>query len=473
VSAAVATIDDLELEIELRKRGLRSASVATVAGGPTFRGASLEVQSYRGREWILAGPAETSKTWACIWLLNSLMRETPGAKATLARKLQVSLWGTVLVTFNTIQTMREAMGDAPAKPYGGEKPEWYLYPNGSKLWVGGMDNPNKMLSGERDWIYVNQAEELTEDDWQVLFTRCTGRGAVTKTPMLFGDCNPGVEDHWILKRPSLKLFQSKHVDNPSLYDGAGNLTEQGERTMLTLQTLSGVRRARLYEGKWVGAEGLFFEAWDEDLHTCNPFPIPADWPVWGALDYGFAHNTAFGLFTEKDDVIYLIAEHVKNKMLVPYHCRAIRRQVERAQVEFRRVRQIVAGHDVFQVKGDQEGKTIAQQYAEAKDPENGLAIGFALEMANIARVPGAQELLARLGNRELGIKPRLKIFKTCARTIKTMTRVTCDPRDPEDVLKIDADQNGEGGDDPYDMLRYGVMVRRKASITTGRTVGWY
>jgi hypothetical protein len=38
-----------------------------------------------------------------------------------------------------------------------------------------------------------------------------------------------------------------------------------------------------------------------------------------------------------------------------------------------------------------------------------------------------------------------------------MKRMVHDPRDPEDVLKVSADINGEGGDDPYDMLRYGVM----------------
>lgn len=430
---------------------------------PKFRGANLEAQTYRNREFILSGPAETGKTWATLWLLDSLMRETPKAQAALARKLQTSIWGTVLVTFKRIQELRESLGEKPAIAYGGEKPEFYNYPNGSVLWVGGMDNPNKILSSERDFIYINQAEELKLDDWEILFTRTTGRGAVTKTPMLFGDCNPSTEDHWILKRETLKVFHSKHVDNPSLYDDDGNLTEQGEKSIASLKTLTGVRKKRLWEGLWVGADGLFFEEWDEDRHTCEPFEIPGDWPIWGAFDYGFSHPTAFGLFAQGNDgEIYMIAEHVQNKWLPPAHCKTIRRKVQKAGIQWHRVNQIVAGHDCFQNKGDSQAKTIAQQYSEAKDPDTGEPIGLRFEKATVDRASGAQELLTRLGNVEAGIKPTLKMFNTCKRTIAGMTRAVCDPHDEDTIKKVDADSlTGEGGDDEVDMLRYGVMARRR------------
>lgn len=446
------SIPSLEaIHAEMARRGL------FVGETPAFRGAGLEIQSYRGPEFILAGPSETGKTWATLWLLDSLLRETPKAKAGLLRKVAADIGPTVLVTYKLI-VERSGSG---ATPYGGEKPEWFDYPNGARLYVGGMDRPGKVLSGERDFIYVNQAEELTQDDWEILSTRTTGRGAVTKTPLLFGDCNPGPEDHWILKRGLLKVFHSKHEDNPSLFDENGNLTEQGERTMAKLNALTGIRRDRLRDGKWVGSEGLFFEEWDEDLHTCEPFEVPADWPIWGAFDYGFAHPTAFGLFTEDNEgCIYLIGEHVKHGWLPPAHCKAVRRLAERLEIGWSRVKKIVAGHDVFQQKGDRDAKTIAQQYSEARDPETGLPIGLKFEKATLDRVTGAQEILSRLGNREAGIPPKLKIFNTCTRTTKCLTRMVKDPSDPEDVLKVNADSSGEGGDDEYDMLRYGVMVKK-------------
>ena len=365
---------------------------------PEFRGDAFEIQTTTLREWILSGPSETGKTWACLWRLDSLLRETPRAQAALARKTRNTINSTVLVTFRRIQELRDALGAAPALPYGGKNPDWFDYPNGSRLWIGGLDDPNKILSSERDWIYINQAEELSLEDWEYLLTRCTGRGAVTKTPMVFGDCNPGAEDHWILKRETLKLFHSYHEDNPSLFDEEGNKTEQGERTMATLDSLTGVRKARLRYGKWVGAEGLFFEEFDEELHTCEPFEIPGDWPIWGAFDYGFKHPTAFGLLTEDNDgVIYLIGEHVRNKWLAAAHCKAIQDLMKKLEIEPDRVTRIVAGHDCFQVRGAKDGKTIADHYAEALDPETGEEIGLLFERATVDRVTGAQELLTRLG----------------------------------------------------------------------------
>jgi hypothetical protein len=425
---------------------------------PKFRGANSIIQEYKGEndhngtvEFVLAGPAETGKTWAALWLLDRLCRENAREELVLARKIQSTIWGTVLVTWKRIQALREKMGQEQAAPYGGEKPEFYDYPNGSRLWVGGMDNPQKILSGERGAIYFNQAEEFELKDWETCLSRATGRGSKMNPPLLFGDANPGPEDHWILKRPQIKLFKSRHVDNPSLYDDAGELTEQGTRTMATLKSLTGIRYQRLYLGEWVGAEGLFFEEWDDDLHTCEPFKIPADWPIWGAFDHGFAHNTAFGLFTQHQDVIYMIAEHVRNKWLAPPHCKAIRRQVEIAGVPFARLRQIAAGHDVFQRRADSEGKTIEEQYRDAVDPDTGERIGIrGFEKATLDRPAGAKELLELLGNREAGIKPRLKVFRQrCPRTIATMKRMVTDPKDAEDVLKADTDANGAGGDDCF------------------------
>lgn len=399
-------------------------------------------------EWILSGPSETGKTFATLYRLDSLLRATPKAQAALMRKVRSTIGPTVLRTYLRVLSM----SGSGAIPYGGKNPEWYDYPNGARLWIGGMDDPGKVLSGERDWIYVNQAEELTQDDWETLSTRATGRGAVTLTPMLFGDCNPGPADHWILRRKdagALLLLESHHEDNPSLYDAQGVQTRQGERTMAILDALTGVRKQRLRYGRWVGAEGQFFEQWDGDLHTCAPFLIPADWPIWAAFDYGFVHNTAFGVFTRHEGVVYLVGEHVQNKWTVAQHAGAMLSLLERLAIHPGRLTKIVAGHDVFSQKGDSAGKTLAEQYADH---------GFFFEKADIDRINGAAALLERLGNRATGQPPTFQAWQTCPRAIGGIPAMVHDPRRPEDVLKIDADAEGNGGDDAYDMVRYGVMA---------------
>lgn len=417
---------------------------------PNFRGANAKAQRIVDRAWVLAGPSETGKTWATLWRLDALLRSTPRAQAALVRKVRSTMDGTVLITFRRVIEQSKS----GALVFGGSKPQWYDYPNGARLWIGGMDDPAKILSGERDFIYVNQAEELTQDDWETLSTRSTGRGAVTDTPMLFGDCNPGPADHWILRRRDagqLTLLQSRHEDNPSLYDEAGALTPQGVRTMQTLDGLTGARRERLRYGRWVGAEGQFFEQWDEALHVCDPFPIPNDWPIWGAFDYGFSHNTAFGLYTRNDSIIYKIGEHVANKWLPAQHATMMHQLRDRLGIFHTRVSFVVAGQDVFANRGDSSGKTIAQQYSD---------LGWTFTPATTDRMQGAAELLRRLGNRAAGLPVTFRVFRTCPRTIATFPRMVVDPNRPEDVLKVDADADGSGGDDCYDETRYAVMAQR-------------
>ena len=435
--------------LELRRR--RAAQPSAV--GPTFRGAAHDAQGITAPEWIVAGPSETGKTFATLYRLDKLLATTPKAQAALIRKVRVTIAPTALRTYVRVL----ALSGSGATAYGGNNPTWYDYPNGARLWLGGMDDPGKVLSGERDWIYVNQAEELTQEDWETLSTRATGRGAVTDTPMLFGDCNPGPTDHWILRRRdagALRLLESRHEDNPSLYDADGAQTPQGQRTMAVLDALTGVRKQRLRYGRWVGAEGQFFEAWDDALHTCDPFPIPRDWPIWGAFDYGFVHNTAFGLFTRNEGRVYLIGEHIQNKATVAQHAGAIKALCARLSVAL--PTQIVAGHDVFSNRGDSQGVTIAEQYA---------AHGIALERADIDRINGAAALMERLGNATQ--PPTLQLFQTCHRTIAAIPAMVHDPRRPEDVLKVDSDAEGNGGDDAYDMLRYGCMVAAKPILSEG------
>lgn len=451
----------LALQKSKERERRRRTSTPTIESGihaPKFRGANLEIQSYTNLEWMLSGPAETGKTWAALWRLDSLLRSTPRVKATLARKIQSTIYGTVLVTWEAIQELRAALGYPRAMAFGGEKPQWYSYPNGSRLWVGGLDNPQKILSSERDFIYINQAEEVSLQDWEYCITRATGRGAVVEDTMVFGDCNPGSEDHWILKRATLKVFYSKHKDNPSLYTDSGELTKQGVKSIAALQSLTGIRKKRLYEGQWVGAEGLYFENFDPELgglHVIEPHSIPGDALIWGALDWGYKHPLAFGLFTENDDGIELIWEHVQHKMMIPHHCRAIRRGLEMLEIGDWRLNEIVAGHDVFAERGgsdDNDARTFAQRFLESVDPDTKEANGFDLSYANIARIPGWNELETRLGNPDpaVMIAPSLRIWSTCTRTIATLTRLVHNPRDSEDVLKVNADPlTGEGGDDCF------------------------
>ena len=246
-------------------------------------------------ETIIQGPADTGKTLAACWKLHIIASKYPGAQLAIVRKLQKSVYGSVLQTFDRV------IAGAPVDRYGGEKPEKYLYKNGSVVWVGGMDNPDKILSSERDIIYANQAEELRLDDWEKMLTRATGRSAVIPHPQVIGDCNPGGRLHWIKQRKGLTLVQSRHTDNPELYDQeTGQITEQGKIRLGILQSLTGVRRKRLYEGIWATAEGAVYDMFDATTHVIER--------AWGefqrwylAMDEGYTNPAVILLVGEDGD----------------------------------------------------------------------------------------------------------------------------------------------------------------------------
>lgn len=235
--------------------------------GYTPRGAAKDLIYSHDREVLIEGPSETGKTLAACWKVHLCACKYPGAQIAVVRKTYKSMAGSVLQTLGKV--ISSAVESGVVDVYGGEKPEKYLYKNGSILWVGGMDNPDKVLSSERDMAYYNQAEESTIDEWEKLITRTTGRGAVMPYTQLLGDANPAGSKHYLVQRRAsgrLTWLHSTHQDNPTLYMD-GELTEYGKRVMNDLSSLTGIRRKRLYEGIWATAEGAVYDNFDHAIHV--------------------------------------------------------------------------------------------------------------------------------------------------------------------------------------------------------------
>lgn len=324
-----------------QERRRRAAEAAGIEELPllTFRGGAAQAQRTTEREWILGGPAETGKTWAALYRLDSEARRWPNSQWALVRKTRASIDSTVLLTWKKVIALRGGV-----TPFGGEKPQWYDYPNGARVWLGGMDDPSKVLSGERDGVYVNQAEELSREDWETLTTRTTGRGAVTTTPMLFGDCNPSDPEHWILERAkagALQLLTSRHEDNPSLHDGT-DWTEQGRRTIASLDQLTGPRLARLRHGEWVsGDEDEAFlpsiTMWDACQLALPPLGLRE--PLVLALDAAVSGDTfsvvGVSPWADLSAAVRYVRVWTPNGVALVY-----------AEIE-RELRELIAGHNVL------------------------------------------------------------------------------------------------------------------------------
>lgn len=250
-------------------------------------GAALDTIYSRARELMFEGPAGTGKSRAVLEKINILCDHKPGIRVLIARKTRASMSETVLATLEN-----DVLG--PFSPLvqgaGRAHRQSYVYPNRSQINVGGLDKPERIMSSDYDIIYVPEATEALESDWEMLMTRL--RHGKLGFHQIVGDCNPDAPTHWINNRASLERICSRHEDNPTLFDEVlGDWTPHGKEYIATLDSLSGHRKERLRYGRWVAPEGARFPNLSSELHQFDlertfPRGLPSNWPIIMGLDYG-------------------------------------------------------------------------------------------------------------------------------------------------------------------------------------------
>ncbi|GHH57758.1 phage terminase large subunit [Lentzea cavernae] len=287
------------------------------------RGTAQRVMECRAPEVLLSGPAGTGKSRACLEKVHLMCLLNPGMRALVVRKTLVSLTSTGLVTYEE-HVAKEAIAAGHVKFFGGSarEPASYRYTNGARLVVGGMDNPTKVMSSEYDLIYVQEATELTEDDWEKCTTRL--RNGKVSFQQIIADCNPDVPTHWLKVRSdkgTTTMLESRHEDNPVLYGSDGAKTPVGEQYIGKLDALTGVRNLRLRHGKWVAAEGQIYETWDSaDVHLIDRFDIPKEWTRYWSVDFGYTNPFVLQCWAEDGDGrLYLYRELYRTQRLVEDH----------------------------------------------------------------------------------------------------------------------------------------------------------
>ncbi len=278
-------------------------------------GGAADLFRCRDSEVVLDGPAGTGKTYAALQKLHLALTKYPQARGLMARKTHISLKETALVTFaekvlHPLDRVRFHGGNAV-------KPARYEYANGSTLTVGGLDKADKIMSAEYDIAYVNEATELTVRDWETITTRL--RNGKMPYQQLMGDCNPQAPTHWLYQRMQhgqVTRLLSRHDDNPMVT--ADYLAK--------LDQLTGVRRARLYLGQWVAAEGGVYEdVWDAARHLVDRFPIPPEWPRYLVVDFGYTNPFVCQWWArDPDGRLYRYREIYLTRRLVEDHAKTIR-----------------------------------------------------------------------------------------------------------------------------------------------------
>lgn len=312
--------------------------------------------------------------------------------------------------------------------------------------------------------------------WTFLMTRNRAAGAGLRLTMR-ASANPGGAGHHWLKRRFIdqcppdgtpietKLGTRAFVratiqDNPTLMANDPLYVER-------LKNLPELEYRWLAMGDWNAGGGLAFpELFDKHRYFIPMQRVPDHWRVYAAFDWGFNHPFAYGVFAvDEDGMMYLVDSCHGRKMHPDQIAARWRRTLEGHHLEGR-CRTVVAGHDCWAgVKARSEHvPTLAEEFYRE---------GFALTKANISRVAGVQNMRAYFAPvSPTAVRgphaplihagtPRLRFFDTPGnrKTYEVLEGCIADPDDIEDVLKRDANDEGVGGDDAYDMVRYGLAAR--------------
>lgn len=388
-------------------------------------GGVREFFTCRDSEVIMTGGNETGKTLGALMWLHILACKYPRAHMAIVRKTQASMPSTVLRTLEE-QVLGE---DSLVQVYGGQRPEQYIYPNGTVIRVGGLDKPSKILSAEYDIAYVNQAEELTNRDWEILTTRTTGRAGHMPYSQCVGDCNPSHPSHWILERQAagaLTLIETDLKDNPTLWDHVlGEWTEQGWATMGVLDKLTGALKERMRYGKWRQEEGAVYDEFTRRLHVGERDAALFNRYVVG-VDEGYTNPAAaLVMGIDSDGRLHAVKEFYETELLQDGFVDICKGLAERYQpVE-------------FWADPSAAGLIAAMKFA-----------GLTVHEADNRVYDGIQKVKNRLAEAGDGL-PRLTFSSFCVNTISELETYAWKPGNKDVPVKEN--------DHAMDALRYVVM----------------
>jgi PBSX family phage terminase large subunit len=403
-------------------------------------GAAKELFHSSAAEVLLAGPAGTGKSRACLEKLNFIAMHMP-IRGAIVRKVRKTVTQAAQVTFE-----EKVLGRYKTAVHFHTGDQEYRYPQGARIIVAGLDDPEKIGSTEFDLIYVQEATELDEDDWGMLLRGL--RNGVLPYQQLLADCNPAWPEHWLKLRcnsGTTSLLDSRHEDNPTLYDAVlRQWTPFGREYIARLDSLKDYQYQRLRLGNWVAAEGQYFTEWTPDVHVVEPFEIPAEWPRWIAVDYGFAAPFCCLWFARcpEDRQIYVYREAYLAGLRDEQQAELIVARSEGEQLALR-----VLDPSMFNSRTEQQRPSIATVYWQhgcwpVFPGMNSRKQGWAITRRAMAHDAGP---------------PRLRVLRDRAPNLcREIPAAVRDPLDPEDVA--DTLNGTKTSDHAIDALRYGLCA---------------
>lgn len=244
------------------------------------------------------GGTGSSKTYSLCQLHIGLALKNAGGVMSIVRQTMPALRATAMRDFFTLL---EQLNLYDARFHDKTNNTYRLH--GTLIEFFGLDESQKVRGRKRNTLWINEANELSYEEFQQLNLRTSGT--------IFLDYNPSDFDHWIydrlLPRDDCELIVSTYKDNPYLEPDKVLEIERLEKEDASMWRVFGLglraqRRSSIYSR---------YDLIDE-LPECEEY-------IWG-LDFGFNNPTALIRCGFKDGEVYLderlYKSHLTNAELI-------------------------------------------------------------------------------------------------------------------------------------------------------------
>lgn len=154
------------------------------------------------------GGTRSGKTYnILLWIIFHYCAKHTGHTITIARKTFPAVRSSVMRDFLDILKQHELYNE---EAHNKSNHEYIL--NGNLVEFVSLDQPQKIRGRKRNLAFLNEANELTFEDWQQIVFRTEGRVIL--------DYNPSDTFHWIydrvIPREDAAFYQTTYRDNPFL-----------------------------------------------------------------------------------------------------------------------------------------------------------------------------------------------------------------------------------------------------------------
>ncbi len=411
-------------------------SPAMVRPGAIWRPLPWQVAAWRSQARVLLihGGAGSDKSSLAAEKIHALLLRYPSATGLVVRKFSSSVP-------RSCGFMLQSAICGYAR-FNSQKRMWE-YPNGSILLYGGLADEKQRealksvgLRGGVDFIWIEEANALSLEDYQVLMTRLRGTAAGWCQVIL--TCNPDHKNHWInktiieAKPDNADIYWANPQDNPSL----------SKEYLATLDGLTGIARDRYWLGRWVSAEGLVWP-YDPSLHLIDPVRIPAEWRRVKSIDFGYSNPASvLWLAQAPDGDIHVYRQIYKTAMLVSDKAAMIKSQ-DKTEPTGSRCEATVADHDA------EDRATLERE-------------GIKTRPAHKAVRPGLEAVSRRFASRTRGRRILIHRNSLCHAPDPALVKAHKPTHLVDELLQYQLDSDGKDGypikqhDHACDALRYGV-----------------